>query len=313
MPSDPIHKQNLGQIKDELKEREVTYTSIEAQIKIVEMASSTSQYPEDQLAVISFLGYELIAKEAGYDFKEKPLEGNEVLSLRQSALENQSPDTYVLEKGGIEISPMEFSEHVVFPFQLVQDTGIIVGDELYEKLEAKNEELYTGFYTEEIEKTAGMAGNLVEDGVAFPSEEHPFGMIVRGTIHEQMGSMYQMMFFVALLIGAVFFLAAGSFLYFRLYADLEYDARQYLTIQKVGLTDGELSRIVTSQLALLFFVPIFVAFVHSGFAFMALQSFFQLSIAKEVIQVLIVFLIAQVIYFVLIRYRYLRNLKKSMI
>ena len=36
---------------------------------------------------------------------------------------------------------------------------------------------------------------------------------------------------------------------------------------------------MTRQLALLFFVPVVVAFIHSGFAFMALQSYFTLSIA----------------------------------
>ncbi|MCC3358102.1 ABC transporter permease [Bacillus sp. REN16] len=312
---DPVHKQNLGQIKNELKERGLTYTSNEVPIKVVKVAKAISKYPypAEQLEVISFSNYQAISESAGYDFKEKSLVGNETLSLRQSTIENLSEDRYVLEQDGIEVKPMELSEHVVFPFQLVQDTGIIVSDELYEKLKPERVEIYTGFYTDEIGKTNGLIGNLAEEGFAFATEEDPFAIVVRGTIHEKTVSMYQMMFFVALLIGAVFFLAAGSFLYFRLYADLEYDARQYLTIQKVGLTDGELSQIVTRQLALLFFVPIIVAFVHSGFAFMALQSFFQVSIATEVIQVLIVFLIAQVIYFVLIRQRYLRNLKKSMI
>lgn len=312
---DPIHKKNLAQIKEGLKERGVTYTSNEVPLKVVKVASTTSPYPypPDQLEVISFSDYQSISEAAGYEFNEKPLEGNEILSLRQSTLENLRTYTYVLEQDGIEIRPMKLSEHVVFPFQLVQDEGIIVSDDLYEKLEPKQVELYTGFYTDEVGKSNGLMGNLAEEGFVFATDENPYAIVVRGTIHEQTVSMYQMMFFVALLIGAVFFLAAGSFLYFRLYADLEYDARQYLTIQKVGLTDQELSRIVTRQLALLFFVPIIVAFVHSGFAFMALQNFFQLSIVTEVIQVLIVFLIVQVMYFVFIRSRYLRNLKKSMI
>ena len=136
-------------------------------------------------------------------------------------------------------------------------------------------------------------------------------MIVSGTLYKVQMNMFRMMLFVALLVGAVFFIAAGSFLYFRLYADLDYDRRQYLTITKVGLTDKELNKIVTRQLSLLFFVPIVVAFVHSAFAFMALQSFYQLSIATEVIIVLAGFLVAQLMYFLMIRYRYLRNLRKN--
>ena len=158
-----------------------------------------------------------------------------------------------------------------------------------------------------------MAENLVRNGTAMSLEHVPYSMTVSGTLYEIQMGMYKMMLFVALLIGAVFFIAAGSFLYFRLYADLDYDCRQYLTIAKVGLTDRELNKIVTQQLALLFFVPIVVAFVHSGFAFMALQSFYKLSIAKDMIIVLAGFFLAQFIYFFLIRYRYLRNLKRSLI
>jgi putative ABC transport system permease protein len=76
---------------------------------------------------------------------------------------------------------------------------------------------------------------------------------------------------------------------------------------------GELNKIVTQQLVLLFFVPIIVAIIHSIFAFMALQSFFTMSIATEMIIVLACFFIAQVIYFLFIRHHYLRNLKKTLI
>ncbi len=230
-----------------------------------------------------------------------------------SHFEYFKPTTYTLKQKGITLYHNKSSEHVVFPFQLILDEGLVVSDELFEKLSTENIEIYTGFYTKEIEKTAGMAENLVEDGRAFPSSDSSYAMTVSGTLYDNQMSMFKMMLFVALLIGAVFFIAAGSFLYFRLYADLDYDRRQYLTITKVGLTDQELNKIVTRQLALLFFVPIAVAFVHSAFAFMALQSFFALSIATEVIIVLASFLIAQFIYFFFIRYRYLRNLKKSLI
>ncbi|MDQ0216229.1 ABC-type antimicrobial peptide transport system permease subunit [Oikeobacillus pervagus] len=81
---------------------------------------------------------------------------------------------------------------------------------------------------------------------------------------------------------------------------------------KTGLTDQELTKIVTRQLLLLFFVPIIVAIVHSIFAFMALQSFFTLSIANEMIVVLACFFIAQVLYFFIIRNQYLKKLKKGL-
>ena len=122
---------------------------------------------------------------------------------------------------------------------------------------------------------------------------------------------YKTMLFVALLVGCVFFVAAGSFLYFRLYTDLDYDKRQYSTIAKVGLTEKELNKIITPQLLLLFFIPLVIAFVHSVFAFIALQSMFEFSILKETAVVLLAFGAVQVLYFSLIRSRYLSRIKKE--
>lgn len=309
----PIHQQNLQQIEAELKEKKISYTTNQVPVKYVAVASSTDKYAREQIPVVSFSNYKKIAQAAGYDFNENPLAGNQTLELRSSSFSNLEEITYTLKQDQIKLHHDEATKNIVIPVQLILSQGVVVSDELFGKLTPINTEIFTGFYTKELQQTAGMAENLVTDGIAYSSEQNPYSMTVSGTIYEKQMSMYKMMLFVALLIGAVFFIAAGSFLYFRLYADLDYDRRQYLTITKVGLTDRELNKIVTQQLALLFFVPIVVAFVHSGFAFMALQSFYQLSIAKDMIIVLAGFFLAQFIYFFFIRYRYLRNLKKLLI
>ncbi|MCH1625237.1 ABC transporter permease [Ferdinandcohnia quinoae] len=316
LDEEPAHQQNLQQIEQELKDRKIEYTSNQVQIKIAEVASTTLDvpYPPEQLAILSFSNYEKIVKAAGFDLKEKPLVGNESLSMKTSSLEMYRQVGYTLKQDGLELTPRASTENIVFPFQLILDEGLVVSDEFFEKLVTVKTSTFTGFYTDNLKDTSGLGENLVEEGLSYPTKESPhYIMAVSGTLYDSAMSMYKMMLFVALLVGAVFFIAAGSFLYFRLYADLEYDTRQYLTITKVGLTDQELNKIVTQQLALLFFVPIVVAFVHSAFAFMALQSFFPISIAIEVIVVLAGFLVAQLIYFFLIRYRYLRNLKRALV
>ncbi len=308
-----VHQQNLQQIQAELKEKKIEYITNEAPIKYVAVAASTDAYAPEKLLVVSFSDYKKISQAAGFEFNEKPLVGNEILEMRTSSFSNLEQITYTLKQDYIKLRQDDATENVVFPIQLIFDQGIVVSDELFGRLSPVNTEIFTGFYTKELEQTAGLATNLVTDGLVYFSDNKPYKMTVSGTLYEKQMGMYKMMLFVALLIGAVFFIAAGSFLYFRLYADLDYDRRQYLTITKVGLTDQELNKIVTQQLALLFFVPIVVAFVHSAFAFMALQSLYELSIAKEMVIVLASFFIAQFIYFYFIRYRYLRNLKKSLI
>ncbi|MGE6256432.1 ABC transporter permease [Heyndrickxia sporothermodurans] len=310
LDNSPMQKQNIQQIEKELKERNLKYTIHQTPIKVVEVAKSNQK-----LDLISFSDYKKIAKAAGFEFSEKPLHGNKAFSMLLSNIVVLSERTasYTLKQDHIKVDADKMTKNVVLSNATYQNEGLIVSDELYNKLKPTKINMFTGFYVDKMEQTAGVAKNLVDEGMKFGSEGSPYAMTVSGTIYENQMSMFKMMLFVALLIGAVFFIAAGSFLYFRLYADLDYDRRLYLTITKVGLTDRELNRIVTRQLILLFFVPIVVAFVHSAFAFMALQSFYPISIAKEVIIVLAGFLIAQLVYFFAIRYRYLKNLRKSLI
>lgn len=118
--------------------------------------------------------------------------------------------------------------------------------------------------------------------------------------------------FVGFFIGIVFFVCAGSFLYFRLFSDLEDDTRLFEMIRKVGLTSGELSKVVTIRLGLLFFVPIGVATLHGAVALTALGQMFEYSLFKENAIVLSIFIGIQVVYFLLIRSRYLKQLKERL-
>ncbi|EEL56567.1 ABC transporter, permease protein [Bacillus cereus Rock4-2] len=118
--------------------------------------------------------------------------------------------------------------------------------------------------------------------------------------------------FVGFFIGIVFFVCAGSFLYFRLFSDLEDDVRLFEMIRKVGLTSRELSKVVTIRLALLFFVPIGVATLHGAVALTALGQMFEYSLFKENTVVLSIFIVIQVVYFLLIRSRYVKQLKERL-
>ncbi|AWC28434.1 FtsX-like permease family protein [Bacillus cytotoxicus] len=118
--------------------------------------------------------------------------------------------------------------------------------------------------------------------------------------------------FVGFFIGIVFFVCAGSFLYFRLFSDLDDDYRLFESIRKIGLTSRELSQVVTIRLALLFFVPIGVAALHGGVALTALGQMFDYSLLKENAIVLSIFVGIQMIYFVMIRFRYIKQLKERL-
>lgn len=116
---------------------------------------------------------------------------------------------------------------------------------------------------------------------------------------------------VSVLVGIVFFTFAASLLYFRLYADLEREQQQYEMIAKVGLSRRELKKIVTRQLTLMFFLPLIIAIIHSGVAFIALQQLIDFSVLKMSILIILAFISIQSVYFFTVRWRYLQRLYKK--
>ncbi|MCQ6522178.1 MULTISPECIES: ABC transporter permease [Bacillus] len=116
----------------------------------------------------------------------------------------------------------------------------------------------------------------------------------------------------SVLVGIVFFTFAASFIYFRLYTDLDRDQQQYKMISKMGLSKRELKKVVTRQLLLMFFLPITIAVIHTVVAYMALQQLVDFSILNSSIVILISFICIQVLYFYITRWRYLQKLYKTM-
>ncbi|RFB14881.1 ABC transporter permease [Bacillus sp. HNG] len=123
---------------------------------------------------------------------------------------------------------------------------------------------------------------------------------------------YGPILFVGLFIGIVFFVSAGSFLYFRLYMDLDEDKQKFSSIAKMGLTAKELNKVLARQTAVLFFAPIIVALIHGAVALTALSNLFAFNLFKESVMVLGVFSIIQIIYFFIVRLFYTKQIKTAL-
>ncbi|OAB41947.1 FtsX-like permease family protein [Paenibacillus glacialis] len=119
---------------------------------------------------------------------------------------------------------------------------------------------------------------------------------------------YKLILFVGSFISIVFFIAAGSFIYFRFYTDVQEEKGKYRNLRKIGMTIREVKKIITVQLSILFFIPILLATLHSVFALQMLQRLISVSIGSYALIILIFFLVAWSIYFLLLRSRYLRSL-----
>lgn len=324
----------LDAIRGELASRGIAYRTVSLPITLAEVASSSPSTALERLPLISFAEYKQLLAAAGIAVSEAPPEDGEALLLlgserEQPLLAQRKPVTYTF-KGAPEMPVREIgvTQHVAIPENLTLTagddregsfSGLVVSDALLERLKTAavkegggiRTDRFTGFYVEDPKLTRGLAADLTDNGRMSYEMDRPYAMTVSGTLAEVQRTTYRALLFFALLVGTVFFIAAGSFLYFRLYSDLAYDRRQYGALAKLGLTDKELSRIVTRQVGLLFFVPIALAIVHSLFAFKAMQSLFNFSVAWQTVVILASFLLVQVAYFFFIRARYLRNVKKA--
>ena len=115
---------------------------------------------------------------------------------------------------------------------------------------------------------------------------------------------------VSILVGIVFFTFVASFIYFRLYTDLD-AIKEYKMISKMGLSKGELKS-CNETVIINVLLPIVVAVIHTVVAYIALQQLVDFSIINSSIVILISFICIQVLYFFITRWRYLQKLYKVM-
>lgn len=134
--------------------------------------------------------------------------------------------------------------------------------------------------------------------------------------YESAGSLYRITsgsatyFLIGTFLGVIFFIGAGSVLYFRMYTDLTNEQEKYITISKIGVTDKEMKRSATIQLSILFFVPYIMASIHTMFATKMLQDVIDLSLFKEISAVLIIFGVVEIVFFLFIRSFYMQKLSE---
>ncbi|MBC6314906.1 FtsX-like permease family protein [Listeria grandensis] len=117
---------------------------------------------------------------------------------------------------------------------------------------------------------------------------------------------------LTVLCGAVFYTFSAGFIYLRLHSDLKRDEQQYKMLFKIGLTKPELHKIVARQLRVMFFLPLFVAVIHSLVAFLALQNLLDFNIWKNVGIVIGIFIVVQAVYYFFVKHQYLKQLRRIM-
>jgi putative ABC transport system permease protein len=79
--------------------------------------------------------------------------------------------------------------------------------------------------------------------------------------------MYGSLFFIGIFIGTMFLLATAMIIYYKQISEGYDDRERFVILQKVGMSSREVKKTITSQILLVFFLPILFAIVHICFAF----------------------------------------------
>ncbi|HDR6317908.1 TPA: ABC transporter permease [Bacillus thuringiensis] len=191
---------------------------------------------------------------------------------------------------------------------------VVVSDSMYEKIPSLSRDemklwKYHVFVVKDWVKSKEAASELEHSIPMDEKGDYSLNSLVIQWLSDKQEN--GMLLIISALVGIVFFTFAASFLYARLYTDLERDQQQYMTIAKVGLTQNELKKVITRQLCIMFFLPLAIAVVHSVVAFTVLQQLVSFSIVKDSFIILTSFIFLQFMYFFVIRSRYLRYLYKK--
>ncbi|MGG4128225.1 ABC transporter permease [Paenibacillus illinoisensis] len=321
----PEAEGDIRQIEETLVDHEVPYVK----------GSYTQLYENNTGSnIIKLSEYNHLAKALGYEERTLDTENGAFMTpsnlaarkeLRKQVEQGFSPTQVDLEVENyhqqVQLSPP--ATEIVIPVDFKVDI-YVVSDELFEKMKrAYNEFLdlsedyysnkMTQFLVEDWMGTRAFAPELVNSIQDRPRTKGYFmfsALVVDWLNSKQTNGI---ILILSGLIGIVFFTFAASFTYFRLYADLERDEAQYRMIGKMGLSRPELRKIVTQQLLLMFFLPLLIALIHSSVAFVALQQLVDFSVMGYSLRIFFVFASMQILYFALVRWRYLRHMYSKLI
>lgn len=303
---------HVQEINNKLKENHFSYRE----------ATATPKETENNLIVFSLTDFNSIANALGKP-RESLTNDNETIVVPITVTQQKKfrkkesiSKTIDLIQGDLDI---QFRVKKTVPYigwdgQVSGKTMIVVSDNMYEKIPSWSRDKtdlrkYHVFTVKDWEKSKEVASELEHSIPMDEKGDYFLSSLVRQWLSDKQEN--GILLIISALVGIVFFTFAASFLYARLYTDLERDQQQYMTIAKVGLTQNELKKVITRQLCIMFFLPLTLAVVHSVVAFTALQQLVSFSIVTDSVIILTCFICLQFMYFFVIRTRYLRYLYKK--
>ena len=99
---------------------------------------------------------------------------------------------------------------------------------------------------------------------------------------EDFYALYGGLFFLGILLGSVFILAAVLIMYYKQVSEGFEDNRRFEILRNVGMTKQEIRRSINSQVLTVFFMPLVAAGIHTEFAFSIISKLLRLFAMTDV-------------------------------
>lgn len=134
------------------------------------------------------------------------------------------------------------------------------------------------------------------------------------TANAELEQFFSVMLFADFFISCLFFLAAGSAIYFKLFTQQDEDQRQFHALERIGMQRREAGRLLSREFLLLFFIPVALGIVHSGVALLDLAHLFKdtyatTAIGQSFALICGVYIVCFAVYFGVARVNYLRRMR----
>jgi putative ABC transport system permease protein len=133
----------------------------------------------------------------------------------------------------------------------------------------------------------------------------------RASNMDEMKETVSLTLFIGMFISLLFFIASGSMIYFKLFTELQEDQAQFKALTRIGMTKGEIRKIVVTQVGIVFFVPVIVGISHALFAMKALDNMMGSSNWFYSFVVIGIYIVMQTLYFLVACSSYMKSMLRG--
>lgn len=294
------YKDRVNYLENSLKKESFNYNKVEGEIKAV-----LSNNENNTVKIIKESTYIELSKALGLDTVK--LDNNEAISL--TLLENKKmSDKVVIGNKSIKVIK-QVNKSVMPAYYDIY----VVKDNFYNSIKLNCiVDNFTTFDINNYMDTLGICKNF-ENTYSSEFINGQYKFLSKVLVLDFGKLAFSTVLFLAIFIGLIFFVTSSSFLYNKIYMDCQEDKEKYAKLNKIGLTYKEIKKISTIEIGILFLAPYIVAVIHSIFALLALKNSFNMEVASSAFLVMGSFFIVQVIYFLIIRKNYLKEIRESLI